>query len=218
MQTPEETAALVSRALVGRRLLDHPFYRRWERGALQDGELARYAEQYVHVERCLPEVLEAIARRLPPGRARSRVEATLAEELGDPDAHVDLFAAFGRAVGAGEVPPTPAAADLVALHRSSAERDPHEALAVLAAYETQAAEIAWSKADGLRRHYGLGPADTAFWDLHAVREGDHARWTLEALGDADDGGLQSACRSAADAWWTFLDEREEHGRLIAAGT
>ena len=38
--------ALLDQALEGRRLLDHPFYRRWENGELIEGELQHYAEQY----------------------------------------------------------------------------------------------------------------------------------------------------------------------------
>jgi hypothetical protein len=39
---------------------------------------------------------------------------------------------------------------------------------------------------------------------------DHARWGIEALAALDVPGsrLVDAARSAADAWWAFLDERE----------
>ena len=48
--------------------------------------------------------------------------------------------------------------------------DPVAALAMIAAYEVQAADIAASKGDGLRRHYGFDAEGTAFWDVHRDQE------------------------------------------------
>ena len=38
-----EAAGLIWAGIGGKRLLDHPFYRRWEAGTLARGELAAYA-------------------------------------------------------------------------------------------------------------------------------------------------------------------------------
>ncbi len=73
---------VLAEAIVGRHLLTHPFYRRWEAGELTPGELAAYAEQYRHIERELPVTLQAIACQLPEGEARRLVEANLADERG----------------------------------------------------------------------------------------------------------------------------------------
>ena len=91
---------VLAEAIVGRHLLTHPFYRRWEAGTLTEGELAAYAEQYRHIERELPVTLAAIADALPPGHARELVEANLADELGSPEPHAELFESFARAAGA----------------------------------------------------------------------------------------------------------------------
>ena len=87
---------------------------------------------------------------------------------------------------------------------------PAAALAGLWAYESQGAGIADSKAEGLTRHYGANSAALDFWLAHGSIEGDHAKWTLEALEllGPDDGIAHRAARSVADAWWQFLDERE----------
>ena len=45
---------------------------------------------------------------------------------------------------------------------------------MLAAYETQAAAVAATKAAGLRRHYGIDGPGVAFWDVHADLEADQA--------------------------------------------
>src|ERR1700691_115553 len=104
---------VLAEAIVGRHLLSHPFYRRWEAGTLTEGEVAASAEQYRHIERELPVTLAAIADALPPGHARDLVEANLADELGSPEPHVELFETFAAAAGAAkEAPAHPPAAAL----------------------------------------------------------------------------------------------------------
>jgi pyrroloquinoline quinone (PQQ) biosynthesis protein C len=198
-------------ALAGRQLLTHPFYRRWEAGTLADGELAAYAEQYRYMERALPATLGAIAAALPEGIARSLVEANLADELGSPSPHVELFESFAEAAGAAaDVKATPATAALVAAVRAAAATDPVAALAMVAAYEVQAADIAASKADGLRRYYGMDADGTRFWDAHTTQEVAHADWSTDALADlgTDPDVVRAAAKVAADGWWEFLSERD----------
>jgi pyrroloquinoline quinone (PQQ) biosynthesis protein C len=207
-------------ALVGRHLLTHPFYRRWEAGALAEGELAAYAEQYRLIERELPVTLAAIAARLPQGPARRLVEANLADELGVPAPHAEIFESFAGAAGAAsDIAPTPATAALLAAVRAAATTDPVAALSMVAAYEVQAADIAASKADGLRRHYGMDAEGTRFWDVHTTQEVNHADWSAEALADleADPAVVRAAAQVAADAWWSFLSERDALAPAGAAG-
>jgi pyrroloquinoline-quinone synthase len=199
-------------ALTGRHLLTHPFYRRWEAGTLAEGELATYAEQYRLIERELPLTLAAIAAQLPEGRARTLVEANLADELGEPAPHAVLFESFARSAGAqADVAPTAATTALLTALRGAASSDPAAALAMVAAYEVQAADIAASKGDGLRLHYGMDAEGTQFWDIHATPEVAHADWSAEALAalNADPSLVHAAATSAAQAWWAFLTEREE---------
>jgi pyrroloquinoline quinone (PQQ) biosynthesis protein C len=191
--------------------LDHPFYRRWEAGTLARGELARYAEQYRYIEAALPGVLSRVASCLPEGSAREAVTANLSDELGNPAPHLELFEAFAAAAGARQdVPPTPATQSLVALQLSSVTTDSVRALGVLAAYETQAAAVAASKAAGLRCHYGIDGPGAAFWDVHADLEADHGDWSASALAATADSPMQvtSAVAAGASAWWQFLDERD----------
>ena len=75
----------------------------------------------------------------------------------------------------------PATRFLAALQLSSAASDPVRGLGVLAAYETQAAAVAATKAAGLRRHYGIDGPGVAFWDVQEDLEattpaGLPARW------------------------------------------
>jgi pyrroloquinoline-quinone synthase len=202
-------------ALVGRALLSHPFYLRWQNGELAPTELAEYAVQYRAFEAALPIVLTAVVDRLREQgevEAAATVEQNLRDELGRPEPHLTLFDRFTDALEtkAESAVPGPAAQTLVATYADLVADGPVAALAGLAAYEIQASAIAATKGDGLRRWYGMDDASTAFWDVHADMEADHGTWTLDALAllGAEPVEVAGAARRGADAWWGLLDERE----------
>jgi len=211
--------AILAEVLRDRRLLAHPFYRRWEAGTLDRAELAAYAAQYRHFEAVLPDVLERVVARIDDPTARDLVEANLEDELGVPAPHLELFEGFAAAAGAPtHADATPATAELVNLYTSVADESPVAALAALAAYEVQASEIAASKADGLRARYGMTDAGTVFWDVHSGADEVHGAWIVEALArlasNPDD--VRDAADAASAAWWAFLDEREAAAPVLLA--
>jgi pyrroloquinoline-quinone synthase len=208
-----EIDALLVEVLRDRRLLAHPFYRRWEAGTLERAELAAYAAQYRHFEAVLPDVLERVVQRVEDPTARGLVQANLDDERGVPAPHLELFEGFADAVGApATADATPATAALVSLYTSVADESPVAALAALAAYEVQASEIAGSKAEGLRLRYGVTDDGARFWDVHSGVDELHGAWIVDALAavaiDSDE--VHHAASAAAAAWWAFLDEREAH--------
>ena len=206
-----EIDAVLVEVLRDRRLLAHPFYRRWEAGTLQRAELAAYAAQYRHFEAALPDILEQVVAHVHDPTARALVQANLDDELGVPAPHLELFEGFAHAVGApAGADAGPATTALVGLYSTVAEESPVAALAALAAYEVQASEIAASKADGLRARYGVTESGTRFWDVHSDADEAHGEWIVEALGAlaSDPDEVRDAAAAAASAWWAVLDERE----------
>jgi pyrroloquinoline quinone (PQQ) biosynthesis protein C len=219
--SPDELADQLVRALEGRELLTHPFYRRWEAGSLAAGELSEYAVHYRAFEQVLPVVLSAVVKQLQDDgevEAAAMVERNLADELGRPEPHLTQFdrlaAALPTPVVATE--PGPAAEALVDTYLGLVAEGPVAALAGLAAYETQAAAIAATKADGLRRWYGLDDTATEFWDVHEAMDTEHGEWAVEALFllGADPAEVYDSARRAADGWWELLDEREDEAALV----
>jgi pyrroloquinoline-quinone synthase len=217
MNADQLTAALDA-ALVDRQLLDHPFYLRWEAGKLEPGEIGAYAAQYRYFETALPSLLRGLLSRLDPGLATDLVLQNLADEEGNPEPHVVAFARFADAVGAADAPATPATDRLLDTYRSLSVSSGAEGLAAVVAYEMQAPAIAASKANGLRRHYGIDQNGTYFWDIHATMDLDHARWGIEALAalEVPASRVTSAARAAVDAWWGFLDDRESAAALASS--
>ena len=208
--SPDDMRQSIEAALAGRRLLSHPFYQRWEAGQLQPGELAAYAAQYEHFETALPAILRATLDTLEPDSpAADLVRQNLADEEANPVPHVTLFAAFADGVGAHATAPTDATRRLLDTYGRLVAAGPAHGLAALIAYEIQAPDIAATKAAGLREHYALDSRATEFWDVHALMDREHADWAVEALAQVPDAEAAiPAVRTAADAWWTFLDERE----------
>jgi pyrroloquinoline quinone (PQQ) biosynthesis protein C len=208
--TPDQLHADLTAALAHRQLLTHPFYLRWEAGTLRPGELGAYAAQYRHFEAALPGMLRMLLTRLEPGPAADLVRHNLGDEETNPEPHVALFECFAAAVGAPDRPPTRATERLLSTYGDLIASSAGEGLAAIVAYEMQAPAIAASKASGLRRNYAVDDAGARFWDIHATMDQDHARWGMEALvamGGSED-RLTAAARTAADAWWAFLDDRE----------
>jgi pyrroloquinoline-quinone synthase len=207
MDAPHLDTVLQDR-LAGRRLLDHPFYRRWSRGEVSVAELRSYAAQYRHFEAALPGHLQAVAAAATGDELREQALRNLADE----STHLQLFDDFAAALGdAQPAAPSPAMQRLLDVHAAARNSSAAEGLAALLAYEAQSPQIAASKALGLREH-GILDGDGAlrFWDLHATLDAEHAQWALDALqhSGADAQTIGDAIKAAAEAWWSFLDERE----------
>jgi len=212
---PQSVSELLESAIEGRHLLDHPFYRRWENGELKEGELASYASQYRYFEAHLPTALASVAELIPDGRARELVLANLSDEIDGPVSHLELFNRFAAAVEAPEEGPGVAISALIGAYDAAKAVGAADGLAAIAAYEIQASGVAITKSEGLRNHYGVSESDRSFWDVHGQLEDDHARWTAEALSEFSDyDAIFASAKISADAWWAFLDEREEFARSL----
>lgn len=220
MQTTELLAKEIDRALDGLDLLEHPFYQRWQNGNLSAAELKEYSEQYRHFEAQLPGYLSAILAKLPEGTAADYIRDNLNDEAGESGtSHLDLFSSFLAASGgSSQAPATPATAALVDAYRQLAvEENASVAIAGLIAYEAQASGVADTKGASLREHYAYTDEDTAFWDLHATLDIEHAEWATEALvatgATAED--TYKGANTIAQAWWNFLSERNAASEMAS---
>jgi pyrroloquinoline-quinone synthase len=186
-------------------VLRHPFYLRWSAGELTRPELATYAGQYAHAVSAL-----AAASRRAADCAPADTADELAAHAEEEEAHVALWDRFAAAVG-GESP-APALPETEAC--AAAWGDPQRPLlgTLVALYAIESAQPAISevKGDGLRRHYGVaeGPA-TAYFDVHAVRDVEHARAGRRLIERELDGGGDPALVGEAErvlaANWGLLD-------------
>jgi pyrroloquinoline-quinone synthase len=194
-------------------VVEHPFYERWSRGELSRADLALYAGQYRHAVVALADAAEGAARA-----ASSDERAELAAHAGEEAAHVKLWDAFAAAAGTDG--PQPAAPETAACAEvwAGEGRDLRGHLVALYAIESAQPAISSVKSDGLREHYGFAPGPaTAYFDLHAVRDREHAaeaRALLsERLEGADEDALVAEAERVLEANWRLLDGVE---RVCAA--
>jgi len=186
-------------------VLDHPFYVRWTRGELSAEDLARYAGQYRHAVVALARAADGAARA---GTAVERAE--LAAHAGEEAAHVTLWDEFARAAGTdGPQPAEPETAECADIWAGDG-RDLLGHLVALYAIESAQPAISRVKSDGLREHYGFaaGPA-TAYFDLHAERDVEHAAegraLIAERLDGVDQDALVAEAKRVLRANWALLD-------------
>lgn len=193
-----------------RHLLTHPFYERWQKGKIPIEVLREYAGQYYHYESALPSFLKSALTRLDDGPARAAVAAVLADEVGNPKPHTELWLQFARGLGLNrkevrEAAASPRTRNLVATYTALCERGTEEALGAIYAYEAQLPEVAQAKADGLRKFYGLtDEVSLQFFVLHATLDLEHARAIRSGFADSE--VSREAAHLALDAWWGMLDQ------------
>ena len=184
-------------------VLDHPFYVRWSRGELSGDDLAFYAGQYRHAVVALAQAAGGAARAADGS-------ADLAAHAGEEAAHVSLWDEFARAAGTeGPQPASPETAECAEVWAGEG-RDLLGHLVALYAIESAQPAVSRVKAAGLRGHYGYvaGPA-TAYFDLHAERDVEHAAdgraLIAERLDGADEDALVAEAERVLRANWTLLD-------------
>lgn len=210
------TANLIERldaATADRRLLDHPFYRAWADGTLTEEDLRFYSTQYWRQVEAFPAYLESTATKVD-GDAREVVLNNLRDEVDDD--HAGLWLRFASALGApaGEVRSAPVqeeTARCVASFRAGTQtKSAAFALGMLYGYESQTPEVAETKVEGLRDHYGIQGPEIEYFTLHGKLDVEHSGELARALEEvADDAGAvedaTAGARAGAEAIWTLLD-------------
>ena len=193
-----------------RHLTTHPFYKKWQSGEVSLETLRDYAKQYYAYEAALPRFLRNSLEHLDGGPARRAVEENILDETGNPKPHSDLWMQFAEALGLSRkevrsAATTPATARLVDTYETLSKQGSAESLGALYAYESQFAEVAKTKADGLRTFYGINdPQALEFFDWHSENDDEHGDALKTGL---DDGPAnRAAVEEALDAWWGMLDQ------------
>jgi pyrroloquinoline-quinone synthase len=210
-------------------LLKHPFYLEWTAGTLAPERLRNYAVQYYRHVAAFPRYLSAIHSRCDDLETRQvLLENLIDEELGAEN-HPELWLKFAEALGLTRdeviaATPLPAAKALVETFDNLSRDLPLSAgLSALYVYESQVAEVAAAKIDGLQRFYGFPQAtqdgchtDKAkadgikFFTVHRDADPYHAQAVAQLIERHDtrpeDRAIALAAgRTALKAVWDLLD-------------
>ena len=238
MTTEHETVAALKKLGTEMSLLNHPFYRQWTAGTLSAERLRNYAIQYYRHVAAFPRYLSALHSRTDDLETRQVLLENLIEEERGAENHPELWLKFAGALGVSREAvlaekALPAATTLVAtFDRLSRESPLVAGLGALYVYESQVAEVADVKIDGLKRFYGFvdgisdnnGAAATApgnkaldakadgtkFFEVHRAADPHHAL-AIAALIERHCDGAEDrvvaleAARTALSAVWDLLD-------------
>jgi pyrroloquinoline-quinone synthase len=226
--TTEEALRALDDLIGERSILQHPFYRAWQRGELKPEQLAIYSRVYYPHVAAFPGYLKNAINRASDSVIRSALEQNLEDELTNPAPHPELWLDFAVATGqerravecAESVPKT---ADTIATFDRLTNRDIASGLTALYAYESQQPEVAAEKLRGLRDCYGIhSPQAVSYFTVHATADVEHRTAERSAIRRCLDSGtspgaVMNAAGETLDAYWNLLDGVcEEAGLQLTA--
>ena len=217
--TTQQALAALDRHVQQRSILRHPFYVAWQRGELTRAQLAVYARVYYSHVAAFPSYLEAAAAGATDPHTRAALADNLADELGTPESHPQLWLEFAAECGVDTTALEaagvhPAAATTLATFRRMTTGTTLQALAALYAYEAQQPAVAAEKIKGLVSHYaehGLAsPEALRYFEVHATLDVEHCAAERDGIARLLDGGgdahdMLEAAASGLDAYWALLD-------------
>lgn len=202
--------------IADRHVLHHPFYQAWNQGTLSLEALQDYAAQYYHHVAAFPAYLSAVHANTPDMTARRVVLQNLMdEEAGSPN-HPELWLQFAEGLGVARetvlnTPMEPETAALVGTFRDLCRNGEFtDGIAALYAYESQIPEVAQTKMDGLRKHYGIADDRTlGYFDVHVAADAVHRAEERALLArhittDAQAESASVAADRALNAVWNLL--------------
>jgi pyrroloquinoline-quinone synthase len=198
-----------------RHLLTHPFYTKWANGTLPRAALQEYARQYYAFESSFPRFLSALHSRTERADVRQQLLDNLWDEEHGAANHAELWLRFAEGIGVARddvrsATRNEATEALVEMYTELCREAPvAEGVAALYAYERQVPQVAGSKIDGLKKHFGVDDERTLeFFVLHGELDVEHSGAERQMLGalisDADAQPIEQATSRALDAWWSFL--------------
>jgi pyrroloquinoline-quinone synthase len=198
-------------------LLKHPFYQAWMEGRLSQAGLQDYARQYYSHVAAFPDYLRDALNVCADERAKAVLVENLAEEDGTAHgtSHPELWLRFAEGAGLSReevkaAKPRDAIRGVVEVFQGCSRASYPEALGAIYAYESQVPEIAESKIEGLKRHFGIvDERSLSFFEVHRIADVEH-RETLMALIEALPSDQKADAKKAADeacqVLWDFLSD------------
>jgi pyrroloquinoline-quinone synthase len=198
-------------------ILKHPFYQRWQAGELTLDELKGYACQYYQHVLAFPRYVSGTHANCDNLPDRQELLENLREEEEGPNNHPELWLRFGQAIGLRrgdmtDASPLPETSAIDETFTRLTKDSPFVAgVAALYAYESQVPEVAGTKMDGLKKHYGINSPDgLRFFVVHHALDVEHSKVTRDMVArhaqTAEDQAVATqAVEEACDALWGFLD-------------
>jgi pyrroloquinoline-quinone synthase len=222
--TTEETLCALDDLIRERSILQHPFYRAWQRGELTPDQLATYSRVYYPHVAAFPSYLKNTVSCAVDPSTRRALEDNLADELSNPAPHPEMWLDFAEATGQDrqnvkQTAPAPRIASSISTFDRLTSHDIASGLTALYAYESQQPEVAAEKLRGLRESYGMQTSEALnYFTVHATADLEHRAGERAAIARCLDAGtppavVMDAAEQALDAYWNILDGVCEEANL-----
>jgi pyrroloquinoline-quinone synthase len=195
-------------------LLQHSFYQAWNEGTLTHETLQTYAKEYYHHVAAFPRYISQIHTSCPNIKARQILLENLVDEEQGEDNHPELWIRFAEGIGISrsvmqDLPVKQSTQKLVDGYFELVKTDYPTGLGALYAYERQTPQVAASKIDGLKKHYGVNDDKTLqFFSVHQKADEWHTEELaalIEALSKDDQAKVSHGAQQGAKLLWSFLD-------------
>lgn len=194
-------------------LLKHPFYQAWNEGKLTREIIKDYAEQYYQHVKAFPRYISATHSLCENIEQRKVLLENLNEEEDRDNDHPKLWKNFALAMGAdaNEIENKPQekfTSEMIENFFKQARSSYAEGLGSFFTYERQVPEIAETKIQGLKKHYGVTTAEgLMFFEVHKGADVVHREECEKLLNDltaAEQKKAEHAALTTAKYMWNFL--------------
>jgi pyrroloquinoline-quinone synthase len=195
-------------------LLKHPFYQSWNHGHLSLGALQKYSKEYYHHVAAFPRYISGIHSMCKDINDRQVLLGNLIDEEKGPENHPELWKRFAEGLGVErsdleEDATIPSTKELVDVYFDLTKSDYATGLGALYAYERQTPEVAKSKIDGLKKHYGIcDERSLQFFEVHKTVDEWHTQEVADLIAKLSPDDQEKAKKGAiegANLLWGFLD-------------
>ena len=195
-------------------LLNHPFYKYfWNEGKLTREIIKDYAEQYYQHVKAFPRYISATHSICDDIEKRKILLENLQDEENQDFYHLKLWKNFALAMGADkkkieDIKPDWFTKDMIDNFFAQARSSYAEGLASLYTYERQIPEIAETKIQGLKKHYGVNSKEgLQFFEAHKSADVHHraeCEKLLDSLSKEEQEKAEKASVLTARYLWNFL--------------
>ena len=183
----EETLRALDDLIRERSILQHPFYRAWQRGELTRDQLATYSCVYYPHVAAFPTYLQNAIGRAEDSSTRRALQDNLLDELTNPAPHPELWLDFATATGQDRnkvkrATPLAKVASTTSTFDRLTSQGIASGLTALYAYESQQPEVAAEKMRGLHESYGIKSSEAlSYFAVHATADLEHRAAERAAL-------------------------------------
>ncbi|MDC1067897.1 hypothetical protein OAQ99_01920 [Candidatus Kapabacteria bacterium] len=177
------------------RLLDHPFYQAWTKGEITKEQLSKYHASYREFIKEMPNYWQKIIDGFEDNSTFG------ARVVSDEKEHIGLWEQWQS-----KLPTTDGFPSMDDINSELQQMNTSELLGAIQAFETQQPEVAITKKEGLKEHYGYEDAELIYFDDHMEEEAHIAFGKSLAKRYANDSDYKKGFEKGSELFYKGLDK------------